>query len=78
MPFICMPTVPNKTDEVLVQITDLFPHKTQSRLRLAVINMGTIAVFVDDKLIILIVRVTKQGLLRCFAAGKYFWVEAGV
>ena len=30
MPFICMPTVLNKTDEVLVQITDLFPHKTQS------------------------------------------------
>lgn len=34
MPFICMPTVPNKTDEVLVQITDLFPHKTQSNATL--------------------------------------------
>lgn len=34
MPFICMPTVPNKTDEILVQITDLFPHKTQSNATL--------------------------------------------
>jgi len=34
MPFICMPTVPNKTDEVLVQITDLFPHKNQSNATL--------------------------------------------
>lgn len=30
MPFICMPPVESKTEEVLVQITDLFPHKTQS------------------------------------------------
>jgi hypothetical protein len=30
MPFICMPAVTNSTDEVLVQITDLFPHKSQS------------------------------------------------
>lgn len=30
MPFICMPAVENSTDEVLVQITDLFPHKSQS------------------------------------------------
>lgn len=29
-----MPTVLNKTDEVLVQITDLFPHKTQSNATL--------------------------------------------
>lgn len=35
MPFICMPTVSSGTDEILVQITDLSPHKTQSN---AVIN----------------------------------------
>ncbi len=34
MPFICMPAVTNSTDEVLVQITDLFPHKTQSNATL--------------------------------------------
>jgi len=30
MPFICMPTVTSSTTEIKVQITDMFPHKTQS------------------------------------------------
>lgn len=30
MPFVCMPTVSDRTTEVLVQITDMFPNKTQS------------------------------------------------
>ena len=30
MPFICMPPVESSTEEIKVQITDMFPHKTQS------------------------------------------------
>lgn len=30
MPFVCMPTVSDKNTEVLAQITDMFPNKTQS------------------------------------------------
>lgn len=40
MPFICMPTVRSRTDEVLVQITDLFPHKTQSNATVTPLFQG--------------------------------------